>query len=82
LVVAYLKKEKIKKIDILIGTHPDADHIGGLDAVIGNFDIGKIYMPKVQSNTDTFKDVLAAVQKKKLKVYSQFRFNIGVGNRH
>jgi competence protein ComEC len=68
LVVAYLKKEKIKKIDILIGTHPDADHIGGLDAVINNFDIGKIYMPKVQSNTDTFKDVLAAVQKKGLKV--------------
>jgi beta-lactamase superfamily II metal-dependent hydrolase len=68
LVVAYLKKEKIKKIDILIGTHPDADHIGGLDAVIDNFDIGKIYMPKVQSNTDTFKDVLVAIQKKKLKV--------------
>jgi competence protein ComEC len=68
LVVAYLKKEKIKKIDILIGTHPDADHIGGLDAVIDNFDIGKIYMPKVQSNTETFKDVLAAIQKKSLKV--------------
>jgi competence protein ComEC len=68
LVVAYLKKEKIKKIDILIGTHPDADHIGGLDAVIDNFDIGKIYMPKVQSNTETFKDVLAAIKKKGLKV--------------
>jgi beta-lactamase superfamily II metal-dependent hydrolase len=68
LIVAYLKKEKINKIDILIGTHPDADHIGGLDAVIDNFDIGKIYMPKVQSNTDTFKEVLAAIQKKKLKV--------------
>jgi competence protein ComEC len=67
-IVAYLKKEKIKKIDILIGTHPDADHIGGLDAVIDNFDIVKIYMPKVQSNTETFKDVLAAVQKKGLKV--------------
>jgi competence protein ComEC len=67
-VVAYLKKEKIKKIDILIGTHPDADHIGGLDAVIDNYDIGKIYMPKIQSNTESFKDVLAAIQKKKLKV--------------
>jgi competence protein ComEC len=57
LIVAYLKKEKIKKIDILIGTHPNSDHIGGLDAVIDNYDIGKIYMPKVQSNTDTFKGV-------------------------
>jgi competence protein ComEC len=68
LVVNYLKKQGINKIDILIGTHPDADHIGGLDAVIDNFDIGKIYMPKVQSNTKTFEDVLLAIQRKGLKV--------------
>ncbi|MGI2297119.1 ComEC/Rec2 family competence protein [Paenibacillus sp. GXUN7292] len=67
-IVDYLKKQQIKKIDILIGTHPDADHIGGLDAVIHHFDIGKIYMPKVQANTKTFEDVLLAVKKKNLKV--------------
>jgi competence protein ComEC len=67
-VVEYLKQQKISKIDILVGTHPDADHIGGLDAVIDNFEIGKIYMPKVQSNTTTFEDVLKAVQRKGLKV--------------
>lgn len=68
LMVEYLKKEKIERIDILIGTHPDADHIGGLDAVIDNFDIGKIYMPKSQANTKTFEDVLLAIQRKGLKV--------------
>jgi competence protein ComEC len=67
-VVEYLKQQRISKIDILVGTHPDADHIGGLDAVIDNFEIGKIYMPKVQSNTKTFEDVLMAVQRKGLKV--------------
>lgn len=66
--VDYLRKQNINKIDILIGTHPDADHIGGLDAVISNFDIGKIYMPKVSSNTKTFEDVLSAIKKKNLKV--------------
>src|SRR5699024_7722578 len=29
-VVAYLKKQKVHKIDLLIATHPDIDHIGGL----------------------------------------------------
>lgn len=43
LMVNYLKKQGIKKVDVLIGTHPDADHIGGLDAVVDAFDIGKIY---------------------------------------
>ncbi|MDF2723917.1 MAG: fold metallo-hydrolase [Paenibacillus sp.] len=68
LMVAYLQRAGIKKIDILVGTHPDADHIGGLDAVIDHFDVGQFYMPKVQSNTKTFEDVLLAAKKKGIKV--------------
>ncbi|WP_062351920.1 MBL fold metallo-hydrolase [Bacillus kwashiorkori] len=67
-IVAYLKHLGIKKVDILVGTHPDADHIGGIDAVIDSFAIGKIYMPKVQRNTQTFESVLLSIQKKGLKV--------------
>ncbi|RKN66077.1 MBL fold metallo-hydrolase [Paenibacillus ginsengarvi] len=70
MIVAYLQRAGIKKIDILVGTHPDADHIGGLDAVIDHFDIGQFYMPKVQSNTKTYEDVLLAAKKKGIKVDS------------
>ncbi|MFJ7826135.1 MBL fold metallo-hydrolase [Psychrobacillus sp. NPDC096623] len=66
--VAYLKQLDVTKVDILIGTHPDADHIGGIDAVINSFDIGKIYMPKVQRDTKTFESVLQSIQNKGLKV--------------
>lgn len=66
--VSYLTQLGVKKIDILIGTHPDADHIGGIDAVIDSFDIGKIYMPKIQSNTKTFESVLQSIRNKGLKV--------------
>ncbi|MFF0828723.1 MBL fold metallo-hydrolase [Brevibacillus sp. NPDC003359] len=67
-VTDYLKKVNVKKVDILIGTHPDADHTGGMDAVIRNFEIGKVYMPKVQSNTKTFESVMTEIAKKGLKV--------------
>ncbi|WEK53461.1 MAG: MBL fold metallo-hydrolase [Candidatus Cohnella colombiensis] len=67
-VVTYLKQQKISRLDIVIGTHPDADHVGGLDAVIDSFEIGKVYMPKIQSNTKTFEDVLIAIKNKGLKV--------------
>lgn len=67
-VSSYLKKVGISKIDVIIGTHPHADHIGGLDDVIYNFDIGKIYMPKKSHTTKTFEDVLLAIQSKGLKV--------------
>lgn len=66
LVKAYLDERNIKKIDYLIGTHPHEDHIGGLDYVINNFDIGKLYMPKITSTTKTFKDVVGAAKNKGL----------------
>ena len=69
-VVRDLQALGIKKIDVLIGTHPHEDHIGGLDDVIKNFDIGTIYMPKVQTNTKTFEDVLDAINEKGLKITS------------
>ena len=68
LVVDYLKSAGISKLDYVIGTHPHADHIGGLDAVIDSFEVANIIMPKAQSNTKTFEDVLLAAKKKGLKV--------------
>lgn len=68
LIVDFLKSMNVTKIDYLIGTHPHEDHIGGLDDVINEMDIGKIFMPKKSSNTKTFEDVLNAIANKKLKV--------------
>lgn len=79
-VVKYLQDLNISKIDYLVGTHPHEDHIGGLDDVINNFEIGTIYMPKVQTNTKTFEDVLDAISNKNLKITSPevgFKFNVG-----
>ena len=69
-VVAYLQNLGITKIDYLIGTHPHEDHIGGLDDVINHFNIGQIYMPKIETTTKTFEDVLDAIENKNLTVTS------------
>ncbi len=63
-----LKSYGISRLDIVIGTHPDADHIGGLDKVIDQHEVGRIYMPKVSSTTKTFESVLRSIQRKGLKV--------------
>ena len=69
-VVTYLQNLGINKIDYLIGTHPHEDHIGGLDDVINHFNIGQIYMPKIETTTKTFEDVLDAIENKNLTVTS------------
>lgn len=50
------------------GTHPHEDHIGGLDDVINSFEIENVYMPKIETTTKTFEDVLDAISNKNLKV--------------
>jgi competence protein ComEC len=69
-ILSYLNSLGIEKIDVAVGTHPHEDHIGSLDDIINTFNIGKVYMPNVSHNTQTFLDVLTAIKKKGLKVTS------------
>ncbi|WP_099191432.1 ComEC/Rec2 family competence protein [Tepidibacter mesophilus] len=68
LVVNYIKSQDIDTINYIVGTHPHEDHIGGLDSVIDNFDIGKVILPKATSTTKTYKDVLLSIKNKKLSI--------------
>ena len=66
LLVQYFKEQNITKFDYLIATHPHEDHIGGMDNIVKNFDIDKIYMPDVTTTTKTFLDVLNAMEEKNM----------------
>jgi len=68
MVVNYLISQGVKNLDIVVGTHPHSDHIGGLDTVINKFPVKNIYMPKITNNTESFRDVLNAVKNKGLKI--------------
>lgn len=60
----YLKKQGIKTLDYVIGTHPDADHIGGLDVIIYKFNCKKILMPDYKRTTATYRDVISSIKSK------------------
>ena len=83
-VVKFIKEKGIAKINYLVGTHPHADHIGGLDDVINSdLEIENVYMPKIQTNTKTFEDVLDSLKNKNLKVTAPKKgdtFKIGEAN--
>lgn len=67
LVKNYLMEQGVKTLEYVIGTHPHEDHIGGLDYVINDFNINKIYLPKATSTTKTFQDVVVAIKNKGMK---------------
>lgn len=63
-IVEALQSSGTEKIDYLVATHPHADHIGGMQEVVENFDIGKVYMPAAVTNTRTYEDLLLAIKSK------------------
>lgn len=70
-VVNFIKEKGINKLNYVIGTHPHEDHIGGLDDVINSdIEIQNILMPKIQTNTETFENVLDAISNRGIKVTS------------
>jgi len=69
-VVEYLKDLGITKIDVLVGTHPHDDHMGGMAEVIKNFEIGEFYAPDNSDSDITtvwYQEFLDAVIEKNIK---------------
>lgn len=80
---AYLQANSIRTLDYVIGTHPDADHIGGLDVVIYKFDCNHIFLPDCSKDTKTYEDVLASVKEKGYQITSPVAgdsFTLGEAN--
>lgn len=69
-VVDYLLAQGVQELDVVVGTHTHSDHIGGLDTVMARFPVKAIYMPKVTQNTKSFEDVLKAVKRQGLTVFT------------
>lgn len=65
--VDYLNHFNIKQLDYLILTHPDADHAGGLDAVVKNFTVKQVFVGNGNAETKTYKDFITSCMNKQLQ---------------
>lgn len=66
--MTFLGKQNIKKFDVVIATHPDEDHIGGMGDVVKKYSIDKFIAPKKISNTRTFEYMVKSLKKKNMKI--------------
>lgn len=57
-VVEYLLSVGVEKIDLLIGSHPDADHIGQMPLILDQFQVDEVWMSGVESTSKTFENTL------------------------
>ena len=57
-----------RKIELIIETHPDADHIGGLIEIFRAYEIGSVMKTEMQSQSQTFKTLEDVIVKEKSEV--------------
>jgi len=60
-VTAYLKNHVDGAIEAMVATHPHADHIGGLIAVLDAFEVKEIWLNGDTSTSKTFQEFMARV---------------------
>ncbi len=53
--ISYLKSRGIEKVDTLIITHSDDDHMGSAEELIKTFNVSNLYLSKYDVNEKTFK---------------------------
>ncbi|HGM3509212.1 TPA: ComEC/Rec2 family competence protein [Clostridioides difficile] len=66
LMVNYLKNQGVKDIKYLIATHSHADHLGGLDSVVKNFNIENVFVSNGSAETKSYRDFINALANKDL----------------
>lgn len=67
-ILPVLRGEHIKKIDVIVSSHPHSDHLGGFIPILSSdeFEVGKVLDPGMVLSTPTYNTFLALIEKKKI----------------
>ncbi|MGB3942171.1 MAG: DNA internalization-related competence protein ComEC/Rec2 [Candidatus Manganitrophaceae bacterium] len=66
-VAPYLWERGIRKIDYLVGTHPQMDHLGGLTYILRKFDIGEVWTNGGRRDLPFYHDFSRALEEKEIR---------------
>ena len=62
-IYSWLKKNQISYLDVMVATHTDADHIGGLSGALNYAKVGTAYCPVTSGTTKTFQSFVKYLKK-------------------
>ena len=54
-----------RSIDVVVATHPDADHIGGLPGVLSKYSVARFFEPGKEGETSVYESLEASVDRER-----------------
>jgi len=69
-IASFLWKNKIRKIDALVLTHPDPDHLKGLNFIASHFSIGQFWDNGHQTQSEPYLQLRKTLSEKNTKIHS------------
>lgn len=69
-VINGLRALNVRRVDVLVATNPDADHIGGLIEVLKQLPVGEAWLSGDTNTTRTFEDFMGALEASGAAVYA------------
>jgi competence protein ComEC len=72
-ILPYLRSQGVNRLDLVIVTHPDLDHYGGLAYVASHMDIGKVIHPGLDADTHAWRDLKAVLAQRGVPMETAFR---------
>ncbi len=63
-----LRAKGIRRIDLLVISHPDADHAGGAAAILDRFETGEIWIPAPALGAEGLASILEAAERHRVPV--------------
>lgn len=73
--IKYLRAQGVRKLNVVVATHPHTDHIGGLSAVLETFPVALVCDPGKAGTSNTYSNFLDLVDKKNIPFYLARRGN-------
>lgn len=69
-IIRYLKDHSVSRLEYVVLTHGDKDHVGGMADVLQTFDVGTVLISPKKEKSDLYENMVNVIQKKSINCVS------------